>query len=90
MYGVLQVFMRSLRKLWKKAMSYIEENLGAPCIVAFMALLILSAIELALGNEDLANKLAEAAYYNLVAGVILQIVSIFRSERKAQERKAED
>ncbi|MHA1594146.1 MAG: hypothetical protein ACTSXX_05315 [Candidatus Baldrarchaeia archaeon] len=60
---------------------YFKENLGAPFVMAFMALLITAAVFLAVGDEDFANTLAVYAYYNLVIGVVLQLVALVRSER---------
>ncbi len=67
--------------------TYLTENWGAPFIVAFMILLITAAIYLAYGNEAKANKLAEYAYYNLVIGVLLQLVSLIKEERKSKPYK---
>jgi len=63
-------------------LTYLLENWGAPFIVSFMILLITAAVYLAIGNELLANLLAEYAYYALVIGVILQIVVYIKYERK--------
>jgi len=57
---------------------YIVSNPGSYPVIQFMALLIYVAILLALGNESLANRYAEIAYYSLVIGVVLllkQVVS---------------
>jgi len=63
----IRIFMRRLR-------SYFGENWGAPAIICFMALLLVAALFLAGGMEELANATAVCAYYFLVAGVILQII----------------
>ncbi|GEM_PF-5849317 len=64
-----------------------KENPGRPFIIAFMILLIIAAIFLALGNEFLANKFAEYAYYNLVLGVVLQLIAIIKEERRKSKVK---
>jgi hypothetical protein len=55
--------------------SYLKENWGAPFVIGFMLLLITSAIELSVGQADLANGVAVYAFYALVVGVALQISS---------------
>ena len=55
--------------------SYFRENWGAPFIIGFMALLLVSATGLSLSQKGLANDIAIYAFYLLVVGVILQIVS---------------
>ena len=57
----------------------IKASPGVPFIIAFMILLILAAIYLAIGLEPVANKLAEYAYYMLVVGVILELIVLIRS-----------
>jgi len=59
---------------------------GAPFIIAFIILLIVCAGFLALGNGALANEVAVYAYYSLVVGVVLQLATFIRDERrKGQE-----
>ena len=50
------------------------ERLGATFIIAFMIVLAVAAVLLALNDEEDANKLAEISYYMLVLGVILQLI----------------
>ena len=61
--------------------NYFRENWGAPFVIAFMILLLTAAYYLSIGDEGFANELAVYAYYNLVIGVILQLVSYIRYER---------
>ena len=63
----IRIFMKRLR-------SYFRENWGAPAIVCFMALLLVAALFLAGGMEEIANAIAVCAYYFLVMGVVLQII----------------
>lgn len=58
--------------------SYLRGNPQALFVIPFMALLILAATKLALGDEDMANKLAEYAYYQLVAGVVAALMLTIR------------
>ena len=66
--------MARIRILMRRLRSYFRENWGAPAIVCFMALLLVAALFLAGGMEELANAIAVCAYYCLVAGVVLQII----------------
>ena len=50
------------------------ERLGATFIIAFIIVLVVAAVLLALNDEEDANKLAEISYYMLVLGVILQLI----------------
>lgn len=50
------------------------ERLGATFIIAFMIVLAVAAVLLALNDEEDANKLAEISYYMLVLGVVLQLI----------------
>ena len=62
------------RVLMRRLRSCFRENWGAPAIVCFMALLLVAALFLAGGMEELADAIAVCAYYFLVAGVVLQII----------------
>ncbi|MFH0896721.1 MAG: hypothetical protein V1850_01565 [Candidatus Bathyarchaeota archaeon] len=64
--------------------SFLKENLGAPLVIGFMSVLLVCAGLLAFGNSVLANDLAIYAYYLLVGGVVLQLVSFLRL-RKEEE-----
>jgi len=65
---------------------YVRENPGGPLIILFMLFLVVAAMELAKGSENIANRCAEVAYYYLVAGVILQLLYTIREERKKGKR----
>ena len=58
-----------------------RENPAAPPALAFMVLLTAAAVELAMGNEALANRLAEYAYYALVVAVVTALVDALRSSK---------
>jgi len=52
--------------------------------IAFaLLLLVLSAIELAVASEDVANMIAIYAYYYLVVGVLLQLIEYIREKPKS-------
>ncbi len=58
---------------------YFNENQQAFPAILFMALLVAAAIYLAVGNEVLANKLAELGYYSLVIAVSLALTGLRES-----------
>lgn len=74
-------------KIKKKRLDYFKENWGAPFIITFMILLITAAIYLSIGNESYANDIAVYAYYALVIGVLLQLASYIKYERKQQKEE---
>lgn len=69
-------------KIPERLRNYLKENWGAPFVIAFMILLIVAAVYLSLGIETTANDIATYAYYSLVIGVFLQLISYIRYERK--------
>ncbi len=65
---------------------YFRENWGAPFVIGFMVLLLVSAAYLSLGLQIFANEIAFYAFYLLVAGVGLQISSYIKyGEGKPKE-----
>lgn len=62
--------------------SYLRENWGAPFVIGFMLLLLICAGLLVGSRLDLANEVAIYAYYMLVVGVVLQLVSFLRYNKK--------
>lgn len=64
--------------MWRRYRRYLLENWGSPFVVAFIALLITSAIFLSIGESSTANSVAVYAFYALVLGVILQIASYLK------------
>ncbi len=58
---------------------YFNENQQAFPAILFMALLVTAASYLAVGNEALANKLAELGYYSLVIAVMLALAGLRES-----------
>lgn len=62
---------------------YFRRTPSAPPIIAFMLLLIIAAVQLAIGNQAFAERLAEVSYYMLATGVIIQVAeTIVESRRK--------
>jgi len=66
---------------------YVRENWDAPFIVGFMLLLMVAAASLSMGLAELANEAATFAYYALVAGVFLQLVSYLKYNKRNGEKK---
>ena len=64
---------------------YLRENPGAFFIIGFQILLLTCAGLLIQGNSALANEVAVYAYYLLVAGVVLQLISFLRHKKREQE-----
>jgi hypothetical protein len=69
--------------------AYFRENWGAPFILGFIALIIVCAVLQLDGLPDSANSVAVYAYYLLVIGVILQIVSYIRDRNIGREKVSE-
>jgi hypothetical protein len=66
---------------------YFRENCGAPFIVVLMLLLMVAAASLSMGMADVANEAAIYAYYALVVGVVLQLISFVGHRKEAEEEK---
>ncbi len=75
--------MRRLRVVRVKR--YLGENWGAPFVVGFQLLLLVCAGLLVRGDSTLANEFAVYAYYMLVMGVVLQLVSFVRHGKAERE-----
>ena len=61
-----------------RIMRYFRQNMGAPFVIVFQILLLFCAALLIWGYSNLANEVAVYAYYSLVVGVVLQLVSFIR------------
>jgi hypothetical protein len=80
-----KVKVRVKKRSVQRLLEYLKGNWGAPFIIAFMILLAAAAAYLAIGMESLANDIAVYAYYNLVAGVVLQLISYVKESRGKSE-----
>ncbi len=49
------------------------ENISKLFIIAFIVLLLVSALVLYIGMGNLSDRISEVAYYDLVLGVLLQL-----------------
>jgi len=63
-------------KAKNKIASFMKKNPGEPFILAFIVLLIIASLLLALGRSNEASSVAEVSYYYLIIGVILQLLSL--------------
>ncbi|MCE4612015.1 MAG: hypothetical protein F7B17_08605, partial [Desulfurococcales archaeon] len=80
----------ALKNLPAKTLDFAAENPHAPFIMVFIVLLVLAAYFLAVGDEESADRMAEYAYYSLVAGVAVALaVEVFRGGRGSRSSKEE-
>jgi len=77
--------MFSIKQFLPRVKRYFRENLGAPFIIMFQVLLLVCAGLLVVGNAELANGVATGAYFSLVIGVVLQLISFLRHGEEAEE-----
>lgn len=68
---------------------YFRENWGAPFVIGFQLLLLACAVLLVGGESALANQTAMYAYYLLVAGIVLQLISFMRARKRMSKRDDE-
>jgi hypothetical protein len=73
------------RKVPSRVKVYIRENWGAPFIVGFMALLMVTTVSMLMGLVVLADEVAVYAYYALVVGVVLQLVCFLKYNKRNGE-----
>ena len=62
---------------------YLKSNYGVPFVAAFIVLLVAAAAFESLGTGGIANTLAEYAYFAIVIGVVLQVISS-RNNRESE------
>jgi len=62
--------------------AYFKGNWGAPFVIGFMVLLTVTAMSVSMGLEFFANQMATYSYYALSVGVVLQIVSFAKEQKK--------
>jgi hypothetical protein len=74
------------KKIPVRVIGYVRENWGAPFIVGFMLLLMISAVSLSVSLTALADEVAVYAYYALVIGVFLQIACLLKFKRRNGEK----
>ena len=70
-----------------RIMRYFRQNMGSPFIIVFQILLLFYAALLIRGYSNLANKVAIYAYYSLVVGVVLQLVSFLRHGERVLDNR---
>lgn len=67
------------------AKAYLRENWGAPFVVAFLVLLVVSTGQLSFGPPDTASGSAMYAFYALMLGVVLQAAAHLRYQGGEEE-----
>ncbi len=68
--------------------AYVKENWGAPFIIAFMSLLLNSAVSLSAGSAQIADTITIYAFYALVIGVLLQLLCFLKYRKNLPESEA--
>jgi heme/copper-type cytochrome/quinol oxidase subunit 4 len=76
-------------KIPVRVKGYVRENWGAPFIVGFMLLLMITVASLSMSLATLADEVAVYAFYALVIGVILQLVCYLRHNKSNGEKNNE-
>jgi hypothetical protein len=69
-----------------KIKQHCKENWGLPFIGAFIFLLSVAAVTVALGWTAVAEAVGNVAYFTLLLGVVLQFVQWVNGKRKCGER----
>ena len=77
--------MFSIKQFLPRVKRYLRENPGASFIIGFQLLLLVCAGLLIVGNSVWANGLAVVAYFSLVIGVVLQLISFLRHGKQEEE-----
>jgi len=70
--------MFSMKQYLPRIERYLRDNPGASFVIGFQILLLVCAGLLILGNSVWAEGVAVAAYFSLVIGVVLQLISFLR------------
>jgi len=78
----------SIKQFPPRIKRYFRENPGASFIVGFQILLLVYAGLLILGNSLRAEGIAVVAYFLLVIGVALQLISFIRHGREEKDGNA--
>jgi len=79
--------MFSVKRHLPRIKGYLRDNPGASFIIGFQVLLIVCAGLLILGNSVWAEGVAVVAYFSLVIGVVLQLVSFLRHGERVEENE---
>jgi len=77
--------MFSIKQYLPRIKRYFRDNPGAFFIVGFQIFLLVCAGLLILGNSVWAEGVAVVAYFSLVIGVVLQLISFLRRVRQEEE-----
>ena len=77
--------MFSVKQFLPKVKRYLRENPGAFFVIGFQILLLVGVSLLIVGNSVWAEGLAVVAYFSLVIGVVLQLISSLRLGKQEEE-----
>ena len=77
--------MFSVKRFLPRVRRYLRENPGASFIIGFQILLLVCAGLLIVGNSVWADELAVVAYFSLVIGVVLQLISFLKHGKQEEE-----
>jgi len=77
--------MFSIKQFLPRVKRYLRENPGASFIIGFQLLLLVCAGLLIGGNFVWAEGVAVVAYFSLVIGVVLQLISFLRRGKQEEE-----
>ena len=83
--GASWIFLMKIPINISRIVRYFRQNFGAPFVIFFQLLLLVCVVLLIRGFPNLANEVAIYAYYSLVIGVVLQLVSFLRHGEGAEE-----
>jgi len=77
--------MFSLKQSLPRIKKYLKDNPGASFIIVFEILLLVCAGLLILGSSLWAAGLAVVAYFSLVVGVVLQLISFVKHREESEQ-----
>jgi hypothetical protein len=80
--GMIWVMISGFANMVARVKRCLRENWGAPFIVGFILLLIVTAGSISIGVTALANEMVIYAYCALVVGVVLQLFTSWKSPKK--------
>ena len=79
--------MFSMKRHLPRIKRYLRDNPGAAFIIGFQILLVVCAGLLIVGTPVWADGVAVVAYFSLVIGVVLQLVSFLRHGERVEENE---
>ena len=77
--------MLSVKQFLPRIKRYLRQNPGASFIIGFQILLLVCAGLLIVGNSVWADGLATVAYFSLLIGVVLQLISFLKHGKQEED-----